>query len=93
MRGTLLLCTLLGLHLGVINGQWTPASLPNPQTEPGRCSRSHVPRSWVCDPDGMLSKRSGDVIEGVLKDIAAAMPPYSQAGACGGSRLNAGYQV
>ena len=35
MRGTLLLCTLLGLHLGVINGQWTPASLPNPQTEPG----------------------------------------------------------
>lgn len=93
MRGTLLLCTLFGLQLGVIKSQWTPASLPNPQTEPGRCGRSHVPRSWVCDPDGMLSKRSGDVIEGVLKDIASGMPPYSQAAACGGSRLNAGYQV
>ena len=30
MRGTLLLCTLLGLHLGVINGQWTPASASEP---------------------------------------------------------------
>ena len=93
MRGFLLFCNLVLLQASLIKGQWTPASLPNPQTEPGRCGRSHVPRSWVCDPDGMLSKRSGDVIEGVLKGIASGEAPYSQAGACGGRRLNAGYQV
>ena len=93
MRANLLLSGLVLLQASLIESQWTPASLPNPQTEPGRCGRSHVPRSWVCDPDGMLSKRSGDVIEGILKDIASGEAPYTQAGACGGRRLNAGYQV
>jgi len=47
----------------------------------------------VCDPDGMLSKYSGDAVEGVLKRIASGEPPYAQAGTCGGRRSNAGYQV
>ena len=93
MKGALLLCTFAVLQVIEIKSQWTPASLPNPQTEPGRCGRSHVPQSWVCDPDGMLSKRSGDVIEGILKDVASGVAPYAQAGACGSRRLNAGYQV
>ena len=93
MRGLVLLCSFVLLQVSVIRSQWTPASIPNPQTDPAQCGRSHVPRSWVCNPDGLLSKRSGDVIEGILKDIASGQPPYSQAGACGGARLNAGYQV
>lgn len=93
MRGLSLLCGLVLLQATMSSSQWSPGSYPNPQTQPARCGRSHVQRSWVCDPDGLLSKRSGDVIEGILKSIAAAEHPYVQARECGGRRLNAGYQV
>ena len=93
MRGLSLLCGLALLQATVSSSQWSPGSYPNPQTQPARCGRSHVQRSWVCDPDGLLSKRSGDVIEGILKSIAAAEHPYAQARECGGRRLDAGYQV
>lgn len=93
MRGLSLLCGLVLLQASVSSSQWSPGSYPNPQTQPSRCGRSHVQRSWVCDPDGLLSKHSGDVIEGILKSIAAAEHPYAQARECGGRRQNAGYQV
>lgn len=93
MRGLSHLCGLVLIQATVSSSQWSPISYPNPQTQPSRCGRSHVQRSWVCDPDGLLSKHSGDVIEGILKSIAAAEHPYAHARECGGRRLNAGYQV
>lgn len=85
-------CLLIALILP-ING-WSPANFPNPQTDPARCGRPGVAKSWVCDPDRILSSRSRDVVEGILKDIAGARDPFAQASDCGsGRRLNEGYQV
>ena len=73
---------------------WSPANFPNPQTDPARCGRPGVAKSWVCDPDHILSQRSRNVVEGILQNIAGARDPYAQASDCGsGRRLNEGYQV
>lgn len=73
---------------------WTPETFPDPQTDPARCGRAHVSKSWVCDPDGILPRKSGDVIEGTLKEIAAANEPYAEAKDCGsGRRSTLGYQA
>ncbi len=89
---TLLVC--LGILQANALETWTPNTFPNPQTDPARCGRRQVARSWICDPDGILTKKSADVIEGVLKDIASANEPYAHAKNCGGGhRLNEGYQA
>lgn len=73
---------------------WSPSTFPNPQSDPASCGRSHVAKSWVCDPDKILTKKSADVVEGILKDIADAREPYAPAKDCGGGqRVNEGYQV
>ncbi len=89
---TLLLC--IGILQAKALSAWSPSTFPNPQADPARCGRRQVARSWVCDPDGLVTKKSADVIEGVLKDIASANEPYAPAKNCGGGhRLNEGYQA
>ena len=93
MRKVQILCCLLTIAVSVARSQWSPATFPNPQIEPSRCGRGHTSRSWVCDPDGLLSRQSGDVIEGILKSIASGEHPYARAGSCGDRRASQGYQV
>lgn len=95
-RSTFCVAVLLYLCLSkaTASESWDPRTFPNPQTDPARCGRSHVAKSWVCDPDKILTKKSADVIEGILKDIADAHDPYVPAKNCGGGqRVNEGYQV
>ena len=93
MRKVQILCCLLAIAVSVTRSQWSPATFPNPQIEPSRCGRGHTSRSWVCDPDGLLSRQSGDVTEGILKSIASGEHPYARAGSCGDRRASQGYQV
>jgi hypothetical protein len=73
---------------------WTPDTFPNPNTDPASCGRQHVSKSWICDPDGIISRKNGDVVEGILKDIADANEPYAVAKDCGsGTRFSEGYQA
>jgi uncharacterized membrane protein YgcG len=51
------------------SGGWSPAAFPNPMKEPQKCGRKDVPRSQVCDPDGVISRVSQDEIEGHINFI------------------------
>lgn len=55
---------------------WLPDTFPNPNTNPQACGRAGVARSSVCDPDGVLSKESADVVEGLINKIAEGEAPY-----------------
>lgn len=63
-------------------GDWTPKRYPDPTQDPEACGRPGVEHSWVCDPDGILSVEQRNVVEGILKAIAAGEQPYAKA-ACG----------
>jgi len=54
-----------------------------------KCHRG-VP-SWICDADGLLSHKGANVVEGVIKLIAAGESPYVQR-KCGSAGLQ-GYEV
>ncbi|PSC70754.1 glycoside hydrolase [Micractinium conductrix] len=71
---------------------WTPASFPdiNGPGGPAACGRPGVDRTALCDPDGLLSAKSKDYVEGVINAITSGEPPYTQA-SCGDSMQ--GYQV
>jgi hypothetical protein len=47
---------------------------PNPMTDVDKCNPQRGVPSWICDPDQVLSKEGGDVVEGVIKLIAAGEP-------------------
>lgn len=67
---------------------WSPASFPNPQTDPEACGRPS--RGTVCDPDRVLSEASADRVQGTLIDILDGAPPYVKHD-CGDDRH--GYSV
>ena len=77
----------LRLSLGV---SWTQLNFPNPNISPRACGRL-VDKSWVCDPDEILSTESKNVIEGVIKKIEQGDEPYARA-PCG-TLGNIGFQV
>lgn len=58
---------------------WRPDTYPNPTVDLQKCGRRGL-QSWICDPDGVLSYRSANVVEGTLKEIAAAEDPFSSSG-------------
>eukprot|EP00884_Botryococcus_braunii_P012507 jgi/Botrbrau1/21257/Bobra.39_2s0049.2 len=78
---------------GTLSGVWTPDSFPNPTVDTEKCGRKGV-RSWICDPDGVLSYNSANIVEGTLREIAAAAEPFSSSG-CSSISPDAvkGYQV
>lgn len=69
---------------------WAASDFPNPQTDSQACGRGDV-KSWVCDPDGVLSVQEANVVEGMLKDIALAQKPYPKS-QCG-TQETPGFQV
>lgn len=54
-----LLCGLLGVAQCVLR-EWTASDYPNPQDDPKACGRYES--SFVCDPNKLISKKSGIVI-------------------------------
>ncbi|MEW5310569.1 MAG: hypothetical protein WDW38_002355 [Sanguina aurantia] len=58
---------------------WTPEQYPNPQFNASLCGRPGVEMSWLCDPDGVLSADSRNVVEGVIQQIAVGDAPFSRA--------------
>jgi hypothetical protein len=82
-----LLC--LALLVGAAACAWTPDTFPNPERDVASCGRRGV-RSWVCDPDGVISYQSANVIEGLIKKIVMGEAPYAR-DACGAGVE--GYQV
>lgn len=69
---------------------WEAIDFPNPYSESQACGRGDV-KSWICDPDGILSVREANVVEGMLKDIALARDPYPKS-ECGTDDIP-GFQV
>ncbi|CAD7696649.1 unnamed protein product [Ostreobium quekettii] len=63
-------------------GGWAPESFPDPQKDFRACGRDVG--SWVCDPDGVLGRKGGNLLEGRIRAIAAGE------GAAGESPCGAG---
>ena len=88
-----LLCCLVAVGTAfAATREWTPGTYPNPDLDPASCGRPKgMARSWVCDPDGILSVESANVVEGVIKKILAGEKPYVKA-PCGDAGMQ-GFQV
>ncbi|GIL52991.1 hypothetical protein Vafri_8709 [Volvox africanus] len=84
------LLVLLAFLTSASAGNWSPENYPNPMVDVKSCGRRGV-SSWVCDPDGILTYESANVVEGIIKKIYAGEPPYAL-GPCGNLGLK-GYQV
>ena len=72
--------------------QWSPQSFPNPLTDVNLCGRGGK-KSWICDPDRILSESSQNVVEGTVRDIAVAKSPYGPSDCPDLPEGGAGYQV
>mmetsp|Transcript_1265 Transcript_1265/g.2638 ORF Transcript_1265/g.2638 Transcript_1265/m.2638 type:complete len:561 (-) Transcript_1265:76-1758(-) len=57
-------CSYFGKNVG-----WSLKGFPNPMTDPLQCGRKEVPRSQICDPDGILDRTAQDEIEGHINFI------------------------
>jgi hypothetical protein len=42
---------------------WTPGTYPNPMVDPDACGRPGVQRSFICDPDNLLTARGANILE------------------------------
>lgn len=76
-----ILCSLAICFLSFSNAvvaRWSSDRFPNPQTNPDACGRNGKPRSFICDPDALLSVKSKDVIEGILNSISESAAPYAK---------------
>jgi hypothetical protein len=68
---------------------FSPDAFPNPKVDLQACGRDGV-ASNICDPDLLLSARSKDYVEGLIKSIWSGEPPFTTADCAG---KPAGYQV
>jgi hypothetical protein len=91
--GAATLLAILALACAAAASPLAPGDVPNPAADPAACHRGPAP-SWICDAAGALSTAGGDEVEGVLRDVASARPPYARA-ACAPSsgRPVPGHQV
>lgn len=55
---------------------WSPGEYPNPFSSAKECGREGVKSSWVCDPDGVVSLESANILEGIILQIARGEAPY-----------------
>ena len=81
---------LLGLLAVAAAKPWNPSQYPNPQVDLKKCGRRGV-KSFICDPDGVLSYDDANAVEGLISKIAYGEPPFLKA-PCGELGLR-GYQV
>ena len=81
---------LFGLLAIAAAKPWSPSQYPNPQVDLKKCGRRGA-KSFICDPDGVLSYDEANAVEKVISKIADGQPPFVKA-PCGELRLR-GYQV
>jgi hypothetical protein len=81
---------LLSLLVIAAAKPWRPSEYPNPQVDLKKCGRRGV-KSFICDPDGVLSYADANAVEGLISKIAYGEPPFLKA-PCGELGLR-GYQV
>lgn len=74
----------------LLSTTWSPSTYPNPTRDIDKCNRRGV-KSWVCDPDGVISYTTANVIESLVQDISTGTSPYALA-PCGALGKQ-GYQV
>ena len=94
MRTTLVLLALCAFgahHVDADTNPWSPQTFPNPMRDTKACGRGEI-ASRVCDPDGLLSRESANVVEGIIQDIETAKQPYRES-RCDQSESSQGYQV
>ena len=89
--GLLVLCALGARHVDADAVPWSPQTFPNPMLDTKACGRGGI-ASRVCDPDGLLSRESANVVEGIIQDIETAKQPYRES-RCDDSGDSQGYQV
>lgn len=97
-RGTLLLALLAAAACSpgalaataAATTPWSKGDYPNPMKDTEACGRKGV-QSRVCDPDGVISYESANVVEGVIQKIEAAQDPF-KGDPCGELGV-VGYQV
>ncbi|CAG9463992.1 unnamed protein product [Pedinophyceae sp. YPF-701] len=54
---------------------WTPRSYPDPIRHPEKCGREGV-KSWICDPDRLISVVTADRVDEELDAIRLGIKPY-----------------
>ncbi|KAI8480997.1 hypothetical protein Bbelb_390590 [Branchiostoma belcheri] len=73
----LMLMVCLSVSRAQIKGAgWTPEAYPNPQTQPALCGRANTFRnsSWICDPDGILTRWQADELDEYLESVRWETP-------------------
>ncbi|KAL4233423.1 hypothetical protein ACF0H5_008104 [Mactra antiquata] len=65
MWSVILVCCLFGISHGAMI-EWTSQDYPNPQEMPELCGRYTDTPSYVCDPNGLISKKSADFLDHIL---------------------------
>ncbi|XP_035667249.1 uncharacterized protein LOC118409943 isoform X2 [Branchiostoma floridae] len=77
---TICILLMLMVCLSVSRAQkgagWTPEAYPNPQTQPALCGRPNTYRnsSWICDPDGILTRWQADELDEYLESVRWETP-------------------
>lgn len=56
-----------------VPSQWTKEDYPNPQIDYKECGRESA--SWVCDPNGIISKNASDKINSIFYHIEERLSP------------------
>lgn len=72
------------------NKMWSPDVFPNPKRDTYLCGRGGR-KSSMCDPDGVLSEKAANRLEGIIRDIEDGHSPYREA-SCASLGMQ-GYQV
>jgi len=62
----------LVLLLGIL--QTVVCIIENPRTNPEACNREGVASSFICDPDGILSRDAADRIDLIARQVSSAGP-------------------
>eukprot|EP00899_Mesostigma_viride_P024644 jgi/Mesvir1/5364/Mv15447-RA.1 len=71
--------------------EWQIGHFPDPNRDVDRCGR-HGQKSWICDPDGLLSIDAANVVESIIQDVAYGAYPFTRK-ACGPDGVMRGYQI
>ncbi len=67
--------TILSLLILIQSKSYSPSEIPNPSLtsqDASACGREDVSSSSICDPDHLLTKEHGDVLEGFINDTPLA---------------------
>ncbi|XP_045197765.1 uncharacterized protein LOC123552288 [Mercenaria mercenaria] len=86
----LLLCSVIGLSHCVLI-EWTAKDYPNPQDDPEACGRYPDKPSYVCDPNGLISRKAADFLDHILLNLQNDTKCPCSTYSCEGRQHSKGY--